>query len=67
VVDWGLALKGIRSDDMTLIKLPGKSLITNGDYQGEALEPSATDFFASVQNDTVSTFLINHPDYLQKL
>ena len=67
VVDWGLALKGLRSDDMTLVKLPGKSLITNGDYLGEALEPGAEDFFASVQNDTVSTFLINHPDFLQKL
>ena len=67
VVDWGLALKGLRSDDMTLVKLPGRSLITNGDYLGEALEPGAEDFFASVQNDTVSTFLIEHPDFLQKI
>ncbi|RSM73528.1 transcriptional regulator, partial [Actinoplanes sp. ATCC 53533] len=67
VVDWGLALKGLRSDDMTLVKLPGRSLITNGDYLGEELEPGAEDFFASVQNDTVSTFLVEHPDFLQKL
>jgi anionic cell wall polymer biosynthesis LytR-Cps2A-Psr (LCP) family protein len=67
VVDWGLALNGMRADDMTLVKLPGRSLITNGDYLGEALDPSAEGFFASVQSDTVSTFLIEHPDFLQKL
>jgi len=67
VVDWGLALKSLRSDDMTLIKLPGRSLITNGRYLGEELEPSAQDFFASAQRDTISSFLIDHPDFLQKL
>ena len=67
VVDWGLALKNLRAEDMTLVKLPGRSLITNGRYQGEALDPSAEEFFASVQSDTVSSFLIEHPDFLQKL
>jgi LCP family protein required for cell wall assembly len=67
VVDWGLALKSLRADDMTLVKLPGRSLITNGRYQGEALDSSAEEFFASVQSDTISSFLIEHPDFLQKL
>jgi anionic cell wall polymer biosynthesis LytR-Cps2A-Psr (LCP) family protein len=67
VVDWGLALKGLRADDMTLVKLPGRSLITNGRYQGEGLDPSAEDFFKSVQTDTIASFLIEHPDFLQKL
>jgi len=67
VVDWGLALKSLRSDDMTLVKLPGRSLITNGRYLGEELDPSAEEFFASVQRDTISSFLIDHPDFLQKL
>ena len=67
VVDWGLALKGLRSDDMTLVKLPGQSIITNGKYQGEALGASATDFFASVNDDTIATFLIDHPSFFQKL
>jgi LCP family protein required for cell wall assembly len=67
VVDWGLALKSLRAEDMTLVKLPGRSIITNGKYLGEGLDPSAEDFFASVQNDTIPSFLINHPDFLQKL
>ena len=67
VVDWGLALKSLRADDMTLVKLPGKSLIVNGKYQGEELEPGAEDFFSSVHDDTISSFLINNPDFFQKL
>jgi LCP family protein required for cell wall assembly len=67
VVDWGLALKGLRPDDMTLVKLPGRSLITNGKYLGETLEPSAADFFASVNDDTIPSFLINNPAFFQKL
>ena len=67
VVDWGLALKGLRADDMTLVKLPGRSLIENKRYLGEALEPSAEDFFDSVNDDTITTFLIDHPEYFQKL
>jgi LCP family protein required for cell wall assembly len=67
VVDWGLALKNLRSDDMTLVKLPGHGLIENGRYLGETLEPSATDFFASVNNDTIPSFLIDNPSFFQKL
>jgi LCP family protein required for cell wall assembly len=63
VVDWGLALHNIRSENMTLIKLPGKSLFEGGKYQGEGLEPSATEFFSSVRADAVGNFLFEHPEY----
>jgi LCP family protein required for cell wall assembly len=66
VVDWAIALHNIRSENMTLIKLPGRSLITNGHYFGEALEPSADDFFRSVNDGTVATFVLNHPDFINK-
>jgi len=66
VVDWGFALKSIRSPDMSLIKLPGGSVFAGGAYQGEALQSSATDFFAAVGRDAVGEFLIEHPEYLQK-
>ncbi|PRY31362.1 LCP family protein [Pseudosporangium ferrugineum] len=67
VVDWGLALRGLRSNDMALVKLPGRSLFNGRQYIGEGLEPSADDFFASVNDDTIATFLVEHPDFLQKL
>ncbi len=63
VVDWGLALRNIRSENMTLIKLPGKSLFEGGKYQGEGLEPSATDFFTAVRDDPIGNFLFEHPEY----
>ena len=66
VVDWGFALKNIRSDTMTLIKLPGKSLFDGGSYVGEGLDPSATEFFAAVTQDQLPTFLFEHPEYFNK-
>jgi LCP family protein required for cell wall assembly len=67
VVDWGLALRNIRSENMTLIKLPGRSLITNGRYQGEALEPAAGQFFSAVTGGTVAEFMLSHPEFLNKV
>jgi LCP family protein required for cell wall assembly len=67
VVDWGLALHNIRADNMTLIKLPGRSLIVNGSYKGEELEASADEFFASVNNGTVADFVLQHPDYINRV
>jgi polyisoprenyl-teichoic acid--peptidoglycan teichoic acid transferase len=67
VVDWGLALHNIRSDNMTLIKLPGTSLITNGRYLGEQLEPSATDFFRSIVDGKQAEFVLAHPEYINKV
>ncbi len=67
VVDWGLALRNIRSENMTLIKLPGSSITENGRYLGEQLPPSAIDFFASVTGGTVADFLLSHPDYINKI
>ncbi|MEV6629256.1 LCP family protein [Actinoplanes sp. NPDC051470] len=66
VVDWGLALKNIRPANMTLIKLPGRSVITNGSYKGEALQSTADPFFASIRDGTVATFLLDHPEFINK-
>ncbi|GID25581.1 LCP family protein [Paractinoplanes brasiliensis] len=64
VVDWAFSMKNIRSDDMTLIKLPGSSIIDNGRYRGEELDSSAKDFFASIRQDTVQDFVFRHPEYI---
>lgn len=67
VVDWGLAMKGIRPGNMTLIKLPGRSVITGGTYRGEALQSTADEFFASVRDGTVAVFLAEHPDFINNV
>ncbi|MFG1602615.1 LCP family protein [Actinoplanes sp. NPDC049265] len=66
VVDWAFALKNIRPANMTLIKLPGRSVITNGSYKGEALDDTADEFFASIRDETVDTFLLQHPEFINK-
>jgi anionic cell wall polymer biosynthesis LytR-Cps2A-Psr (LCP) family protein len=64
VLDWGFALRGIRSENMTLIKLPGQSIYNGKVYQGEGLDPSATEFFSSLGNDSqLGSFLFEHPEY----
>jgi len=67
VVDWGLALKNVRSENMTLVKLPGGGLFEGGAYRGEQLAATADEFFASVQSDSIATFLLNHPDFINKV
>jgi LCP family protein required for cell wall assembly len=67
VVDWGLALKNIRSQNMTLIKLPGGSVFEGKAYKGERLDDTATEFFASVSDGSIASFMVNHPDYINKV
>ncbi|GIE79741.1 transcriptional regulator [Actinoplanes philippinensis] len=64
VIDWGLALKGINTADMTLIKLPGGGLFQNGAYLGEQLDPSVTRFFQAVAEDRIAPFLLDNPTYV---
>jgi LCP family protein required for cell wall assembly len=66
VVDWGLAMRNIRADDIVSIKLPGTSLIVNGQYRGEELPASSADFFAALGQDQLPAFLFEHPEYVNK-
>ena len=66
VVDWGLALKGVRPADMTMVRLPGRSVIVGGDYLGEALQDDARDFFDAIRDDTVASFMLQHPEYVNR-
>ncbi len=67
VVDWGLAMKNVRPANMTLIKLPGRSVIVGGDYRGEALADTADGFFTAVRDGTVGNFLLSNPDFINKV
>ena len=67
VVDWALALKNIRSQNMTLVKLPGRSVFSGKAYKGEGLDDTATDFFTSITDGSVATFMVNHPEFINKV
>jgi LCP family protein required for cell wall assembly len=66
VVDWGLALKGINPADITMVKLRGGAVTVGGDYRGEALQDGADEFFDAVRNDTVASFMLQHPEFVNR-
>ncbi|MDT0529994.1 LCP family protein [Micromonospora sp. DSM 115977] len=66
VVDFGLALKDIRPETIQMIKLPGGSVIQNGEYRGEKFQPAVDDFFAALQKGQLDAFLVEHPDFQNK-
>ncbi|KXK62413.1 transcriptional regulator [Micromonospora rosaria] len=66
IADFGFALKDIRPDSITMVKLPGENIGTGSAYQGERLVPEAQDFFRSLQSGTVDAFLLEHPDFRNK-
>ncbi|MEV6344916.1 LCP family protein [Actinoplanes sp. NPDC051851] len=66
LIDWGLALKDLNTDNMVSIKLPGGGLFEGTKYLGEQLDPSAQDFFAAVRADRVPEFLLSHPEFVNK-
>ncbi|MFI5496679.1 LCP family protein [Actinoplanes sp. NPDC051859] len=67
VLDWALALRNLKSEDMALIKLKGGGLGEGANYQGEQLDPSSENFFTALRNDTISSFLLENPTFLQKI
>ncbi|MEH1013909.1 LCP family protein [Micromonospora sp. CPCC 206060] len=67
IADFGFALRNLRSQSISMIKLPGGGVTSSGGkYQGEALQPVAEEFFAAVRGNTVETFLAAHPELLSK-
>ncbi|MEV4831951.1 LCP family protein [Micromonospora sp. NPDC049257] len=66
VVDFAIALKGIRSENVELIKLPGEGIGTGNGYRGERLLPVADDFFTALGNEKLDAFLLEHPEFRNK-
>ncbi|MEJ3750912.1 LCP family protein [Actinomycetes bacterium KLBMP 9797] len=66
VVDYGLALRDLRSSSITMIKLPGRSITERGSYRGEELLPPAKDFFAAVRGNTVDEFVAANPTFINR-
>ncbi|MFJ6198556.1 LCP family protein [Micromonospora sp. NPDC092111] len=66
VVDFAIALKGIRSENVELIKLPGEGIGTGSAYRGERLLPVADDFFAALRDEQLDAFMLEHPEFRNK-
>ncbi|MFI1989516.1 LCP family protein [Actinoplanes sp. NPDC020271] len=66
VLDWGLALKGLNTDNMVSIKLSGGGLYDGNRYVGEKLAPGSDEFFTAVREDRIQAFLLAHPEFVNK-
>jgi len=67
LIEFGFALRNLRSDSIQMIKLPGHGVFEGGKYKGEAFKPIAEDFFAALREGTVDTFVMSHPELLNKV
>jgi hypothetical protein len=67
VADYGFALRNLRPESISMVKLQGGALLSSGgQYEGEQLQPVAKEFFASVRDNTVEEFIAGHPELLNK-
>ncbi|MDG4789614.1 LCP family protein [Micromonospora sp. WMMD1102] len=66
LVDFAFALRGLRSDSIQMIKLPGGGVTEGGSYRGERFQPIAEEFFAALGAGTLDSFVINNPELLNK-
>ncbi|MGC5021662.1 LCP family protein [Micromonospora sp. DT47] len=66
VVDYGVALKGIRPENIEMIKLPGGGIGTGSAYKGEQFVPAVDDFFTALKNEQLDAFMLEHPEFRNK-
>ncbi|WP_308425665.1 LCP family protein [Pilimelia terevasa] len=61
LLEYAVTLRHLRSESMTMVRLPGGGLDVGGRYAGERLAPVATAFFAAVRANKVDEFLARNP------
>ncbi|WP_028569465.1 LCP family protein [Salinispora tropica] len=67
VVDFGLALKDLRPASIQMIKLPGGEVKDGGTYLGERFKSAVWDFFQALRDEQLDAFLLEHPDFQNKI
>ena len=66
VADFAFALRGMRQDSITMIKLEGGGVNDGGKYAGEALKPVARELFTAIRSDQVDAFIGAHPEMVNR-
>ena len=65
-VDFGYALRNLGPQSLTLVDLPGASVIHNGSYRGEQLKPAGTAFLKAAAAGKGADHLRTHPNLVHK-
>nr|WP_308439978.1 LCP family protein [Asanoa iriomotensis] len=67
VAEFALALRHMREDSITMIKLKGGTVRnSSGSYAGEALQPEAKQFFAAIKAGTADAYIAAHPEMVNR-
>jgi polyisoprenyl-teichoic acid--peptidoglycan teichoic acid transferase len=61
-VDFAFALRGMRPEALTSVRLPTTAAGMEGDYQGEQLDPSGEALFAALRDGRLADHLAANPD-----
>ncbi|GGJ83462.1 transcriptional regulator [Pilimelia anulata] len=61
LLEYALTLRHLRSESITLVRLPGGGVSSGGQYLGERLDPVAAGFFAALRAERVDDYLARHP------
>jgi LCP family protein required for cell wall assembly len=68
--DWVYTLKNLRASDMVMVQTYAAQFSSatdaQGNYIGEAFQPSLKELLQDVQKDDVFDFLAQHPDWIAK-
>jgi LCP family protein required for cell wall assembly len=65
-IEYGYALRNLRPANVTLVSLPGASIISGGDYIGEELTAAGRAFLRSVARGQPKAYLAAHPELVHR-
>jgi polyisoprenyl-teichoic acid--peptidoglycan teichoic acid transferase len=65
-VDFGYALRGLGPDTVSLVSLPGASVIRNGSYRGEQLTAAGKAFLKAAAAGDGAEHLRSHPELVSR-
>jgi LCP family protein required for cell wall assembly len=65
-VEYAYALRNLRPDGLTLIGLPGTSIVNGGGYIGEQLQPVGKGFLRAVASGDPAAYVKSHPELINK-
>ncbi|GAA1749262.1 LCP family protein [Luedemannella helvata] len=66
LVDYAFALKNLKPANVTLVGLPGGSVMSGGSYRGEALNSIRKEYFAALRADALDEFVTENPKLVNK-
>jgi anionic cell wall polymer biosynthesis LytR-Cps2A-Psr (LCP) family protein len=65
-IEYAYALRNLRPANLTLVSLPGASIINGGDYAGEELTATGRAFLRAVARGRPEEYLADHPELVHR-